>query len=610
MQREVVQRNLVLHAQALRQLPVAGRFIHPHERGRDRHHSNARKPVRDLAESGGARGQNLGMRRHGLARQYVERRQQQRRGIVLARRIQQVGKGTQQRVKRLGLLVTVGDQKLGTARRRMQQDRVYRLRGKGQTGEAEYLRTGRTRGSPGQRMERGIARQTGKQFLDPRIPQTEGSVAFALRKSSLCAHGTDVVPSLALSARTQQAGLTTLANAGVSVARALVSFLSVGMLVRYLGRESYGLAATVTGMAGWLAVAQGGIGQSMKNDLIRRPDEARETFADAFGTLAALALGIGFVFSAAVPWLPWERILNAPGFDQQALIVASVWIVLGTAVLSLVRAAYGARQQEFRLAPALLAGVLASFAGVVTGVDFGWSATLVVSASVAASGIGLAAGLVQMPRHLGIRLALPGRLYRAGLWFFVIEACTILIFEADLFLVNLLRGQAEAAAYSLHLQLFLYVETGIGLVVAPWWAAFGDAWASGDHVWLRAGIDRLASATALLGGCGVGLLMAVGKPLMNLWSHGNVEWNPLLALLMGASVVVQGVTGVYATALGALGIARDPARIVIAQAILNVCVCIWAIRRFGVTGAALGSLATYTLTSGIYLPWKLRREIR
>lgn len=419
-----------------------------------------------------------------------------------------------------------------------------------------------------------------------------------------------LAPFVTASSRARKAGLTTLANAGVSAARALASFLTVGLLIRYLGRESYGLAATVTGMAAWLAVAQSGIGQSLKNEIIRRPESAGASFADAFSTLAGIAIVTGLVLTAAVPWLPWKAILNDPDFNQTRLIVFSLWIVLGTAALSLVRAAYGARQAEFRLAPALLLGVLASLGLVLAGVSRGWGMAAVVSAALAANSIGLGVGLCLMPRQVGIRLAWPRRLYRAGLWFFVIEVCTILIFEADLFLVNLFLGQAQAALFSLHLQLFVYVETGIALLVSPWWAAFGDASQAGERAWLRSRIGRLAAATALLGGCGLALAMAAGRPLMKLWSHGAVEWNPWLALLMGASVVVQGVAAVYATALGSLGIAREPARIVIAQAILNVCVCVWLIRRFGVIGGAAGSLGTYALTSGIYLPWKVGRVFK
>jgi Na+-driven multidrug efflux pump len=97
---------------------------------------------------------------------------------------------------------------------------------------------------------------------------------------------------------------------------------------------------------------------------------------------------------------------------------------------------------------------------------------------------------------------------------------------------------------------------------------------------------------------------------MERWSHGQVEWNPLLALAIGANVLVQSVTGVYSTALGSLGIARDQGRMMVLQAILNVMVCYLLIRRLGVIGAALGSFITYSLTSAWYIPFRLRLALR
>jgi O-antigen/teichoic acid export membrane protein len=406
-----------------------------------------------------------------------------------------------------------------------------------------------------------------------------------------------------VSDRFRRASITTLSNGALSCLRAIVSFVTVSLLVGYLGRESYGLCATITGMASWLSVTQGGVGQSLKNDMIREPESAGAVFSDAFAYLAGIVLTAGILFTTAAWFLPWKAILNAPAFSQIPLIVASLWIALLTALFGLVRATFAAFQTEFKLAPALVAGVAISFGLVVTGIHRGWSTAAVVSASLAGNVLGLAFGLFAMP----VRLSWPTGLYRAGLWFFVIEACTILIFEADIFLVNLMLGAGTAAVFALHAQLFVYVQTGIALVVSPYWAAFGEAWHSGDKEWLKAGVRRLTAATALLSVAGVGLVLMAGRPLMSRWSHGQVEWNPALALLIGMNVAIQGVTSVYATALGAMGIARSPARVIVFQAALNIAVCVWAIRRFGVTGVAAGSLITYAATSGLYLPWKVKQ---
>lgn len=410
-----------------------------------------------------------------------------------------------------------------------------------------------------------------------------------------------------VSPRVLRAGLTALSHGGLAITRAGVSFLTVSMLLRYLGQDSFGLAITITGMASWLSLSQGGISQTVRNHIISGAQTAGAAFSDAFATLFCIVIGLGLLLTAAAFLIPWPLVLNSPGFHQRPLILTSVWIMLFSALFGLVRPVYSALQREYQLAPALALGIAASFGLVMWGVNHQWSPTLVVSLSLVAPLIGSAAGLFLMPFTLGIRLIRPSRVFRGGFWFFMIEACTILIFQADIFLINLFLGAAQAAVFALHAQLFAFVQMALYYIVAPYWPAFGEAWHCGERQWLRVTARRLGFTTAALSIAGAMLLLATGRPLMDRWSHGTVAWNPTLALMLGTGVVVQSVTGVFATALGALGIARGPARVIIVQSVLNVGVCIWLMRRFGIVGVAAGSLITYTVTSGAWLPVKFRQ---
>jgi len=172
----------------------------------------------------------------------------------------------------------------------------------------------------------------------------------------------------------------------------------------------------------------------------------------------------------------------------------------------------------------------------------------VISASLAANLIGLTLGVIKMPVAFLVAQASVPR----GFWFFVIEACTVAIFEADIFLVNLLLGP-HRRPYSPCTRSSSFMYNGYCLLVSPYWAAFGDAWHAGERAWFAKAVRRLAGATWILSCLGVIALMAVGRPLMNRWSHGQIGWNPVLAFLIGTNVVIQGVTGVFATALGAVG---------------------------------------------------------
>ena len=426
----------------------------------------------------------------------------------------------------------------------------------------------------------------------------------------------------------RRASLTTLLNGSLSAARALASFFTVSLLICYLGKETYGLCLTITGIAYWLSATQGGLGQSLKNEMIRlraagqeKDELASILFSSAFLLLGVGALAVALILTVAVHYLPWAAILNYPAFDRNPawlhLIIASTWIVLLTLPLSLVRATYSAFQLEYRLAPWLLAGLLTTFAFIIFGTSHGLGLVKVVAASLAANLIGLAAGLGSMAKTLGVRPAwrrVNPRLLRnlagAGVWFFAIEICSVVIFQADVFLVNLLRGQAQTTTFALHGQLFVYVQTAVTLLVSPYWPAFGEAWQNREHDWLHRSVHRLALVTAGISVGGVSVLLTAGSTLMNRWSHGQVQWNPLLAGLIGINMVVQAVTGVYSTALGSAGIVREQAIVVGVQALFNAVACYFLIGRYGVTGGAFASMATFALTSALYLPWKFTRVSR
>jgi O-antigen/teichoic acid export membrane protein len=276
-------------------------------------------------------------------------------------------------------------------------------------------------------------------------------------------------------ARVRHASLTTLLNALLSGARFAISLLTVSMLIRYLGGASYGLCLTITAMAGWLAVTQAGLGQTFRNETIRLraiglEDRVAGLFSSAFALLLGAALLAGALLTAIAHFIPWSVVLNYPAFDRDPrylwLILASLWMVLLTVPFGIVRAAYSAFQMEFKLAAPLLAGLSISFALVAVGIHRNWGLVAVVSASLAAAPAGLAFGMAFMPGLLStgfswraIDLNTLRCLRGPSVWFLIVEISAIFIFQADIFLVNLILGPARAAAYGLHLQLFFYVQS-------------------------------------------------------------------------------------------------------------------------------------------------------
>src|SRR5437763_12889287 len=110
MRGEIFQWNFIVNFKHLDELAIIRRLFGARDRGRDGSQSDARFSSREPAERSRSRGENFGMRRHALAGQDVERRQDQRS----AARASQLGKGTKQRKERFSLFIAVNDDELRT----------------------------------------------------------------------------------------------------------------------------------------------------------------------------------------------------------------------------------------------------------------------------------------------------------------------------------------------------------------------------------------------------------------------------------------------------------------------------------------------------------------
>ncbi len=137
MRGEIVERHFVVQAQRLRQLTVVVRRFGTRERRGDRRERNAAVAIGKLRKRGSPRGQNLGMRRHVLARQHVERRQQKRSAGIAG--INQAGKGLEHWKHRLGLFVSIHHDQLRPAGGVMQQHCVESLGRQREPGKAQDL---------------------------------------------------------------------------------------------------------------------------------------------------------------------------------------------------------------------------------------------------------------------------------------------------------------------------------------------------------------------------------------------------------------------------------------------------------------------------------------
>lgn len=422
-----------------------------------------------------------------------------------------------------------------------------------------------------------------------------------------------------MSQRVRRASLTSLVNAVLAVARLGISAIYVSLLIEYLGPDEYGVAVTVTSIAMWLSIAQMGIGQSLKNTLIRlNVDEVNKKHADVlfittFVVLFALSITMCIICATAAQFVPWSALLNYHGphgaAELEQLAVTSISVVIMTVPFTAVKSAYAAHQVEYRLSLFLLGGVLIALVGLVLAIKMHASMAIVATMPLIGNILGPILSLWGLGRFVSLKITretfkprVMKPLLKCSAGFLGIELSGILIYQSQPLFITSLLGPAAAATYLLHNQLVLYCQAAIGLLTMPYWQAFGDAWHREERAWLLRAVSRLATTAGIGSALIFTLLLIFGPFLILKWSHGLVVWSIPLALVLCLIGTIQNVIAVYSIALSAMDQVRQSFTIAFVQAVVTVMLILILIRRADIFGVGLAVLIGLASTVGWYLP--------
>ena len=126
------------------------------------------------------------------------------------------------------------------------------------------------------------------------------------------------------------------------------------IVIRYLGREGYGLFATVTAVVSWLQITNFGVGAALQNSLTEAVAKAdlprqRSLVSTAFFFLLGITAFLTIAAIVSFRFVPWEKVFSATETRYARELSPAVAIVLcgfiTTFLLTLVNAIYAAKQE-------------------------------------------------------------------------------------------------------------------------------------------------------------------------------------------------------------------------------------------------------------------------
>ncbi len=419
--------------------------------------------------------------------------------------------------------------------------------------------------------------------------------------------------------------LSTIARA-VGIA---ISFISVPLVVGYLGAERYGMWLTISSLVAVLGPLDLGIGNGLLqivSDASGRGqrETARRAVSTALLILTAIAFGIAAVILLAYPTVPWSRLFNvgstgavAEAGPAAVTLIAIFVLGLPLSVAGVVQSAY---QSSYVTSLWSIVGSVGSLTALLLAIHAQAGLPLLI---VALSGTGLVAALLNgillfgwqrpwlAPRIRDFQAGAARTLLRTGLLFVILQLAGLAAYQLDNFVIAQIMGAEQVQQYAIPVKLFSLAPTLVSFALIPLWPAYREALARGDAEWVGRALGRSIRLALLINVPAAVVLVVAGPLLLRVWVGSAVSPTLLLLLGLGIWTAMNSLTGPLAMLLNGANVIAFQAVCAILMAVCNVAVSVFLVWRIGVSGAVYGSIIAQALfvllPSAWYVPRLLAR---
>ena len=392
----------------------------------------------------------------------------------------------------------------------------------------------------------------------------------------------------------------------------LTQVVSLGVAVRYLGRERYGMWATISTLVAWFSMANLGLGNGLTTRLaaVLGRDEhetARRYVNSALAVILLTSAALLLTVLSVGPFVPWARVFNVTG---QAAAAEATSVVLVTSVLTILclplSVASSVLTGHQRMDVVNLLTLFASVVGLIALLIAVYCrATMPVLAAVlllgpisggAAQAVwAMRRGMIQL-RWRAVNWPDAWSLLSLGFRFLSMQVAGIVVFEAGAIIIAQRFGAGEVTPYAVTTRLVMIIISFLNAVLSPLWPAYGEAFHRGDSEWVRTTFKKsLLFVVSMWVPAAVGLSLA-GQWIIKIWAGPSAVPDRLLLTSMLLFTLSQGLGLVVSFLLNGVGRLKSQLVGGTVMAVLHVPLVLFLTGRAGVASVAISqTLLMFTI---------------
>jgi O-antigen/teichoic acid export membrane protein len=378
--------------------------------------------------------------------------------------------------------------------------------------------------------------------------------------------------------------------------------VALGVAVRYLGRERYGMWATISTLVAWFSMANLGLGHGLTTRLsaaLGRDDHATaRRYVNS--ALAVIVLTSGALLLAVLsigPYVPWARMFNVTGRAAAeatpVVLVTSVLTVL-CLPLSVASSVLTGHQRVdvvnvltlFASAVGLVALLFAVYCQATMPVLAAALLVGPITGGAAQVAWAMRRGLIDL-RWGEVNWPDAWSLLSLGFRFLFMQVAGIVVFEAGAIIIAQRFGAGEVTPYAVTTRMVMIIISFLNAVLSPLWPAYGEAFHRGDAEWVRATFKKslLFVVTAWIPAA-VALSLG-GQWIIKIWAGPEAVPDRLLLTSMLLFTLAQGLGLVVSFLLNGLGRLKSQLVGGTIMAVLHVPLVLFLTGRAGVASVAI-----------------------
>ncbi|MDQ6990980.1 MAG: MATE family efflux transporter, partial [Mariprofundaceae bacterium] len=183
-----------------------------------------------------------------------------------------------------------------------------------------------------------------------------------------------------------------------------------------------------------------------------------------------------------------------------------------------------------------------------------------------------------------------------GAKFFIIQIAVVVIFTTDKILITQLFGPEHVTQYDVVFKLFSMIAIAHGILMAPLWSSYADAYHRGDIDWIRTMMQRQLKMMVIFFALTI-LLMLVSFQLIALWIGNDFNVDAMLVKMMTLFIIISTWNNVFAFFLNAINEVRIQMYTSVLALIINIPLSIFIVKYFdtGVYGIIIGTVISLSL---------------